>query len=381
MRILYFTQLFHPIVHGGGEYLFYSWAIELARKGHQVFVITQRFEGTQDTETKNGVTIFRVGQDISNPFSISFWTSISFTISAIIKGLQIISKHKIDLLHSNTYVPVFAAQLCSKIKKIPHIATIHDVYYTQKDFWKQWSSQKNISFSRLGKFIEKCVLKTNCVFHTVSEKSRQDIESTGISNKIHVIPNGIDPTKYRTSLEKNQLVFIGRLVFYKNIETILESFQIVIKKIPGIKLVIVGDGPMKKQLQLTAESIGIADNIQFTGIVSDEQKIRILAESKILLNPSLVEGFGIVVLEAFASKKPVIVSNVRPLSDLVTDSKDGYVVDAKNPKEWADRIIDLLSDTKKAQEMGQAGYNKMLENYTIPIVTEKLEHLYRNILD
>ena len=76
MNVLYFTQLFYPAIFGGGEYIFYQWAKELVKKGHQVFVITQSLQGEKSYETVEGIKIFRVGSTLK----LSGWTKIFQTL-------------------------------------------------------------------------------------------------------------------------------------------------------------------------------------------------------------------------------------------------------------------------------------------------------------
>lgn len=386
MNILYFTQLFYPAVFGGGEYIFYHWAKELTKKGHHVFVVTQNIKGQKSFEIVGGIKIFRVGSklNLSGTLPMSMTANLSYLLQSYFTGKKIIKQNNIDIIHSNTYIPVISAQWCAK--KIPHIATIHDVYHTSKnDFWKTWSKQKQISnlTKFLGPFVEKKIAKTNVtLFHTVSNQSKDDIESLGVTKKITVIPNGIDPTMYDVAAEqkKFQATYVGRLIFYKNIDVIIDAFNIVSKNIPSAKLVIVGDGPMRDQIAEKINKQKLQKNILLVGNVTDEQKFKIIKESTVLLNPSLIEGFGIVVLEGFAAGKPVIVSDSKPLSDLVEDSVDGFVLKHDDANLWAQKITLLFSDELMAKKMGDSGRNKVIENYSISSLVNQLIHLYESVM-
>lgn len=387
MKILYFTQLFYPAVFGGGEYIFYHWAKELVKKGHEVFVITQRLHETKSHEIVDGINIFRVGSapKLSGTLPVGLYSNISFLISSYFQGIKIGKKYNVDVIHSNTYIPVFSAQWCANKLHIPHIATVHDVYYTsKKDFWKNWSEQSQMSWiSKIaGPKIEKMIAKKKVTaFHTVSEKSKSDLLELGVSREISVIPNGIDVNDYNieTTESKNQVIFVGRLIFYKNIEIIIDAINKVVKKIPDVKLVIVGDGPQKLELIKKVESLDLQSSVTFTGNISEQEKIQLINESRILLNPSLIEGFGIVVLEGFACKKPILVSDSKPLSDLITESEDGYVLPAHDSDKWAEKIIGLLLNPKMAENMGESGKQKVILQYSISQLTDKLITLYNSV--
>lgn len=386
MKILYFTQLFYPSLFGGGEYVFFNWANELVKKGHQVFVITQRLENTKSYEVVNGIEIFRVGSPpkLIGTLPVGFGTNLSFFIFSILKGINLGRKTKFDLIHSNTYIPVISAQICSKFLHIPHIATVHDIYLTSKEnFWKDWAAQEGISgFTKLmGPWLERRIAKTGVkLFHTVSETTKSDLEKLGVTKKIIVIPNFVDLKHFeRTAIEiKNQAIFVGRLVFYKNVEILIEAFKEVIKKIPDAKLVIVGEGPIKQGLLEKTKSLGLQDHIVFKGNVSEEEKISLIHQSRVLLNPSLVEGFGVVILEAFSCAKPVIVSDTMPLSDLVSHS-DGFVVNSSEPSQWANRIIELMSNPTNSEKMGKAGQQKVVTNYSLQKIIDDLIDLYSKV--
>lgn len=387
MKILYFAQLFYPAIFGGGEYIFYQWAKELVKQGHEVFVITQSLQGEKSFEEIDGIKIYRVGSSItlSGTLPVGFFSNISYLISSYLKGKKIIKENDIDLIHSNTYIPVISAQWCANKTKIPHIATVHDVYYTsQKNFWSSWSRQENTSFLTkiLGPYIEKKIAKTNVtLFHTVSEQSKSDLQKLGTEKKITVIPNGINLEEYESETSnKNQIIFVGRLVFYKNLQVIIDAFNKVVKEIPDAKLIIVGDGPSKSDLIRQTKSLNLENNIIFKGRVTSETKVQLIKESKILVNPSLIEGFGIVVLEGFACGKPVITSDSKPLSDLVDDEIDGYVLPSNNSEFWAEKMIYLLNDNKKSQNMGLAGRKKVEANYSITSVTNKISKMYDSII-
>ncbi len=387
MKILYFTQLFYPSLFGGGENVFFQWAKELKKRGHDVFVITQRLENTRSFEEYQGIKIFRVGSKpkIVGTLPVGIFSNFSFLVSAIIKGIQLARKNKFDLIHSNTYIPVISAQVCSRFFGIPHIATVHDVYLKSKEnFWKDWSKQPGISNQSkcIGPWIEKKIAKTGVtLFHTVSKTSKSDLEKMGVKKKIVVIPNAIDLAHYkRKEIDtKNQAIFIGRLVFYKNLEILIKAFAQVVKKIPDAKLVIVGDGPSKQSLIDEALSAGLDKNVDFKGTVSDDEKIKLLYESRVLLNPSLVEGFGLVILEAFSCSKPVIVSDTRPLSDLVSDTNDGFVLSASDSNQWANKLVELISNPALCEKMGKAGLQKVVTQYSLEKIIDSVIDLYDTV--
>lgn len=385
MKILFFTQLFYPSLYGGGEKIFYQWANELQKKNHIVHVITQNLIGEKSFEIHNGIHIHRVGKAIdSHSKSISIFGHFSYFAASVVIGLKILRKIKFDIIHSNSYIPVIAAQFCAKILHVPHVATVHDVYLTSKEnFWHNWSSQEGVSSmsKTLGPWLEKRVLNSSVsIFHTVSEQSKKDMKKFGCRKEITVIPNGINCSNHGNgSKNSNQVIFVGRLIFYKNVDVLIDAFKKVIKKIPNAKLIIVGEGPEKNNLEQKTKSLRLEDSIEFRGNISNEEKNNLISQSSVLVNPSTVEGFGLVILESFCHKTPVIVSDIKPLSDLVTDGVDGFLAKAIDSDDWSEKIIKLISNLDLVKSAGEAGFEKLKKHHLLSEKISQLEKLYEKI--
>jgi glycosyltransferase involved in cell wall biosynthesis len=390
-------QLFYPYTYGGGEWLFFLIAREMAKRGHNVSVISQRLEGTDAFEKYEGIKIYRVGRPVLStglPPEITY--HLRYIISASRKGREIIKKiskggEKIDIIHSNVYVPAVSAYLCSRFYHLPHLVTFHVVYQAQKkDFWKIWTAKldkKTSSYAgSLAKFIEKTIIKMNLSgFHAVTEITKQDLITIGApKEKIHVIPNGIDLAQYEDDIGQSDItvepnaVFVGRLQAYKNIGTIIRAFRKVIEIIPEARLIIVGDGPDRDSL--LGEAKPISEHVMFTGRLSQEQKVRIIKKSSFMVLPSIIEGFPMTIIESFACAKPIIVSSVRPLSDIVKHGYTGLLVPPPfGEDKWAQEIIQLFSDKQNQYEMGKNAYNEFLSNYKVERIASLIERLYERV--
>jgi glycosyltransferase involved in cell wall biosynthesis len=383
LKILLLSQFFST-TKGGGEYVFKTIAKNLAKNEHKVWVITNNVKGEEYHETDN-LKIIKVNPTLEYKGGLppSFLENMQYVINAYKKGVSLIKKEKVDIIHSNNFSPALAGSLISYITKIPHITTIHDIFSTNdRNFWQKWANQANVSYtnSMLVPFFEKLMMKFkfDCI-HTVSEATKNDIMNIGTKKSIWVIPNTIeDEEVIKTELRNEQFIYLGRLVFYKNIEVILRAFSIVTKKYPNAKLIIAGDGPHRDTLQKTAEKI--KDNIIFRGYVTPTEKFKLLAESNSLLFPSLCEGFGLVILEAFSQKKPVLTSNIPPMSDIIEDQKIGYLIDPHDEMAWAEKIIKLIKDPKLSQNMGESGYQVLKEKYNQEIFYQKLLNMYQTVL-
>ncbi|MEM2507058.1 MAG: glycosyltransferase family 4 protein [Nitrososphaeria archaeon] len=390
MRILYITQFFDS-TRGGGEVLFYSIAKQLSEKGHKVFVIRHRLHGESRYERlPHNLKVYAVNPSLEYkgglPSTIN--QNLSYILNVVRLGLKIIKKENIDIIHANNYAPVFAGVILSRLTGRPIIITIHDVAFTNGlVFWKQWVEQFDAHpFLSLISYVgELLTLKLPVdAIHTVSETSRNDILSVQTKTPVFVIANGLDTKVYEIDNSEisygDYVVYIGRCVFYKNVNTVIKAMKEVVGKNPNVKLIVVGDGPARHLWEKMAVECGVDDNVIFKGYVPYREKINILKNAAALVLPSVWEGFGLVILEAWAFKKPVIVSKVPPLTDIVEHGKDGFHVDPFNPKEWAAVLRMLLSDRALAKEMGEAGYNKLMKKFALQTTVKRLENLYIKII-
>jgi len=325
MKILLLTQ-FLSTTRGGGEYVFSEIANEMAKKGNEVWVITHNVEGENYSSFhKNVKIIFVSSVKYEGGLPPTFKKNFQFVASAVIKGLKLIKKEKIDLIHSNNFSPALAGSILSSLLHVPHIICVHDVFsYCGKNYWKRWASQQNVSkiHAFLGPRFEKMIPKLSHVLtHTVSESSKDDILKLGEKKPIKVIHNAIKTkSTLEAKLNPNQFVYVGRLVFYKNLETVIHAASLVKKVNPMIRLLIVGNGPQKSKLENLVKELNVEENVLFLGFVSESKKNESIVSSLAMVFPSVCEGFGLVILESFLQKRPVLVSDVRPLNEIISDN-------------------------------------------------------------
>ena len=220
------------------------------------------------------------------------------------------------------------------------------------------------------------------MIHAVSRSTKDEILEINPSAHIIVIPNAINSqnfSKIDLSFDKFVL-FIGRLVFYKNLEVIILAFRLVLEDLPAAKFFIIGDGPMRSKWEELVISYRLSQNVIFLGHVSTEKKNEMLSKCSALVFPSTHEGFGLVVLESFLMGKPVIAASVRPFDEIVRDGVDGYLIPPDKPKKWAEKIIELLNRTALSKDMGSRGREKTLFEYNVIRIADDMENLYRSLI-
>ncbi|AFS81914.1 glycosyltransferase family 4 protein [Candidatus Nitrosopumilus sediminis] len=385
MNVLLFSQFFST-TKGGGEYVFKTIAKVLSENGHRVWVVTNDVKNESYEESEN-LRIVRVKPHLEYAGGIppSFFDNIKYSINALFAGYKIAKKEKIEIIHSNNFAPVLAGSFLSMLAGIPHITTIHDVFSSYgKNFWTEWAKQPGTSQinARLVPFFEKLMirLKAECI-HTVSEATKNDIVQLGAKKPVQIIPNCIlhkNPISVKTN--SRQFVFIGRLVFYKNVQVLIRAASIVSEEFPDFKIIVAGDGPYRNMLEKLAEELDVNENIEFRGYVTPKEKEVVIAESNAMLFPSKIEGFGLVMLEAFQQKKAVIASDIPPMSEIIQDGKNGFLLDADNEKSWAEKIKIMIKDHDLSQSMGNTAYGILDKKYSTRSFYENIIKMYEGIL-
>ncbi len=199
---------------------------------------------------------------------------------------------------------------------------------------------------------------------------------------IRLIPPGVelpdDPAPQ--SAEHPTLLTIARLNdSYKGHDVLMRALALVRARVPGVEWIVIGDGPLRPDLERLAGELGVADAVRFLGSVSDRQRDHWLRSSDVFAMPSRVpdgglagEGFGIVYLEAAAYGKPVVAGNVAGALDAVADGESGLLVDPSDPHAVADAIASLLLDRELAQRLGRAGAERV-KSFAWPLIAARVE--------
>jgi len=391
MKILMLTQFFSP-TRGGGEVMFYQLANQLGKRGHKVFIIKHKILGSDKSEDylnlSSNVIIYEVNPTVIHKGGLpaGIFQNVLYVLNSIKTGLKIIKSNRVDVIHCNTYSPVFAGWLLSKLTGVPLLVTVHDVALLHGyNFWEKWMRQ----FGRLswikaliGYLSELLTIKLSRNIHTVSKTSKNDILSFNSKSNIVIISNSLDFEHYKFDgniTYEDFILFIGRLVYYKHLEVVIEALKLL-KNRCDVRLVVLGDGPMRSEWEGLVDRLNLKDRVEFKGYVSHKEKLHYLSKCRALLLPSIFEGFGIVVLEAWAFRKPVIVVDVEPLNKIVEHGSDGFVVEKNLPATWARYIYLLMSSEELSKQLGDKGYRKLIERYSMDKYVNEMEKLYTEIM-
>jgi glycosyltransferase involved in cell wall biosynthesis len=203
-------------------------------------------------------------------------------------------------------------------------------------------------------------------------------------SKIYVVPEGIEVEKIRNtpphdSDEKPEIFLPVRLVRLKGIDILIKSISMVTKSIPDIKFNIAGSGEEETALRSMVKDLKLERHVKFLGYISDEKEINsYYKDCKIVVVPSRWDVEPFAPLNAAASGKPAIVSDMCN-SSVIEDGMTGFVFKSEDVEELASKIVKLLTDDKRREEMGKAAMEKAKEYDWSRIVDKKIE-IYKEII-
>jgi glycosyltransferase involved in cell wall biosynthesis len=327
---------------GGAEVHLQEILKRIALKGHRVALLCSGFPGCKPEERIDGVDIVRRG----SRFNFNFVAP--FALKKLVK-----SRNWDIVLEDINKIPFFSPLFHNLplLVVIPHLFA--DSVFKEINFVLGlyiYLSEKPIS--RIYKGFQ---------FMVISESTKEDLVKRGIpSDDIHVVHCGIDHSLYRTNpaVQKDRdptVIYLGRLKKYKSIDHLLIAFAQTVKEISQAKLVVVGEGDYRGNLQGLAGKLKIEDKIEFTGFVDQAEKVRRLQGAWVAVCPSLKEGWGLTNIEANACGTPVVASNVPGLKDSVVDGETGVLFEYGHTRELSERLVKILSDSGYREKLTNGG--------------------------
>ena len=241
------------------------------------------------------------------------------------------------------------AMLTSVISGIPYSYTMHGpaIFYEPR----RWRIDEKIARARF----------VACISHFCRSQGMYFSDPVHWP-KLRIVHCGVDPAAYgrreRRTFGK-RVLFVGRLDPVKGAPLLIEAFARAAAEHPDASLTVVGDGPSRAQAETMARDLGLADRVAFLGFRSQAEVADLLEEADMLVLPSFAEGVPVVLMEAMASRIPVVASLVAGIPELVEDGVSGHLVPPGDVATLAARIAALMADPDRARAMGLAGRAKV----------------------
>lgn len=307
-------------------------------------------------------------------------------ISIICPITKISKKEKIDIIHvNNPLIGGFGAVLAKKLTKTPVVLSLHGLYFDElnewvKEYFKNFGKLKtpltkstSLILSKIGEYVlthSNKVIVPNDYLKRYLEVRRIDSE---------VIPNGVNPTLFNEAPlfqqhERKILLSISHMDVYKKSEGLKTIFNAIKLLRNEVELWIVGTGKYEKNLKDYCKKKELP--VKFLGYRNDVP--RLLNESDIYVHASLQDVFPIVILEAMASKKPIIALNVGGIPELIKNGQNGFLCDP-NPSDIAKKIDLLMKNECISRKLTQNAFEDVLKKYTWDKVTDNYINLYAKI--
>jgi glycosyltransferase involved in cell wall biosynthesis len=412
LRIGFFVWEYPPQLVGGlGTYAEYITQ-ELVDIGHDVSVFTLNRGDSKTRDVFKGVEIHRpLIADASNifPFFVTddlkkWGTNIKLfndifiynilSATKFINGLIKKEKYTFDIVCVHDWLSSVAGLVIKNETKIPI------VFHTHSTEWGRAGG----AGSEVVSHLENAMAQGADRIITVSHAMQEDLARHGWpAGKISVVWNGVDPEKYNPrKYEKdevmmirerygipdgwNMLLFVGRLTWVKSVRNLLVAMPSVLRQYPNTKLVILGKGEQQRDIEETAERLGIRDKVVYRfDFIPEYERILHYAAADVCVFPSVYEPFGIVSLEAMAMEKPIVVGargTVGFREQVVNSGTDqnGVHINGEDSADIAWGINEVLRNPEKARNWGENGRKRALEFFTWRKVAEETLEIYESLL-
>jgi glycogen synthase len=412
MKIAYFVDEFPPFFRGGLGTYATEISRQFIRKGHSLSVFSRNLGNDPTSDTWSGIEVHRPLLmkfsdifSIVNPAEVKTWDANGqeffaetilynlLSASKLVNNLVLKDNQHYDLLVSHDWLAALAGIIARRNLGAPFVFHFHST-----------EQGRNPSGSPTIKDIEHLSATIADRIVTVSYAMRDELVKYGYpEQKIRVIYNGVDEKKYdATRFSSRQveafrekigigpspmILFIGRLTWVKGVDMLVLAMIHIIKEIPDARLVVLGVGNMEQMLSQMVHDLHLGENvILHFRMVPEEERLLYYAASDVVVFPSKYEPFGIVCTEAMSMGKPVVVGarGTSGFREQVVPSGDGicgYHINPYDPLDIAKYVVDILKRPDLAAMMAKNGRNRIEEQFTWEIASEKTLRVYQELVD
>lgn len=366
MRILYWADSWWPAI-GGIEVLGGQCVRRLRAEGFDVRVVTAHWdESRPDVEVHEGIEIHRF------PFPAALQGRRLDLFARTLQSVRHLKRTwQPDILHLHFPSPsglfhLLTADACAA----PLVLAMHTHV-------PDWNTGADTLSRRL---LHRSAWVTANSAATMELARAADDTISARSSVIHngLAPPAVPPT--RLDVKTPVVACAGRLVFKKGIDTLITAMVRVRDTIPGVRLLVAGDGPERSRLERQARDLNVDECVTFRGWVEPNTMSAFLNEATLLAVPSrTMEPFGNVAVEAMQMGRPVVATRLGGLAEVVADGETGFLVDPDDPAAMAQRIIALVSDPAGAERMGEAGKARARRMFSLDRYVRDYARLYREL--
>lgn len=348
---------------------------ELAKRNEvHVFASLQSGEGGE--ERYGDIIVHRIGRP--RPFSQRghFLSRLEFSKNCA----KEISRLNPDVIEASGFVSYPAGIYCKKLTSLPTMVTVHEVWQGE------WSRNMGMINGAIGNLLErKNLWGTFDRYIAVSDfTKRKLVDRLGVvPDNVSVIHNGVDKELYDSveidaKFDSPTITTVCRLVSYKRVNVLIRAVKDLKAKWPDIKLKIVGRGPEEENLRQLVQSLGLERNVEFLGKYPlTKDLVKTLKRSHVYAHPSIVEGFGMVVVEAMAAGVPYVASDIPPINEATKGGVGGKLF----PPAEMEQLVGQLDDTLEQHDAdNDPRVPGLLEEYNWKNLAHQYEDVARDLV-
>ncbi len=387
MRVLHLSWEFPPRIIGGIASHVFDLSRALARRSLDVHVMTCNFPGAKKFENIDGVNVNRFEAyatgDSFLGWALRMQKNMEISSSDLISGTG-----GFDVIHAHDWLSGVAGVGLKHLYRRPLITTMHSTEYGRR-------AGIHNDFQQSIHEIEGWITHESWRVITCSYYMRSHVAWCFHlpEDKISVIPNGVDVTKFSFNFNywevRNRfvheseriLLFVGRLVPEKGLDTLINALPIILANGVNVKLVVVGEGPQKEMYQGMVNDYGLHEKVFFAGHIDDWTLRALYRVADVTVVPSKFEPFGIVALEAMAAHCPLVTTTTGGLNEIVDDGSTGLKVPTDDPNALAGAVLRIVRDVGFKNYIVENAYRKCLWNYNWDKIAEWTSGVYDAVLN
>ncbi|GAB3809777.1 glycosyltransferase family 4 protein [Micromonospora zhanjiangensis] len=373
-RILMLSWEYPPVLVGGLGRHVHALSVALAAAGHRVTVVTRHAEGAPLREYVDGVLVVRAPEDpVAFPLgtdSLLAWT-MAFNHTLTRAALRAAADDGYDVVHAHDWLVAHTAVALAEHLDLPLVTTIHATEAGRHQGWLPGELNRTIHSVEwwLCHESDRVIV---CSGYMRDEVSRLfDLPA----DRVDVVPNGVDGRAWRArprevSSARSRFAgagplvgFAGRLVYEKGAQHLVHAVPRLRERHPGLRVLIVGDGPYRPELQEETRRLRLEQTVRFVGFLTERQLPAVLGATDATVVPSLYEPFGMVALEAAAAGAPLAVAATGGLAEIVQPGVTGVTFPHSDPGALAGAVDSLLTDEVFARRVARKARAMVSERY------------------
>ena len=359
---------------GGSGILATELGMALAERGHTIHFVTYeapfRLQGFHDNIFAHSVDTVSYPLFRNPPYTLALATKIS----------EVALEHDIELWHAHYAIPhavcaILARDMLPPEKRFKLVTTLHGTDITLVG--------SDPSFFRITKYGMESSDAVTAVSNWLNEETQREFQLT---KPVRTIYNFLNLDKFSASpaercriAEKDEkiVMHISNFRPVKRVTDVVRAFKKISDRVPA-RLVMLGDGPERMSAVGVAKQLGITDKIKYLG--NHESIESLIPCADLIMQPSEHESFGLVPLEAMACEVPVIGTDSGGVREVVENGVTGYLCEVGDTDSMAARAIELLTDPKRAREMGRRGRERAERCFSEKAIISQYEALYEELV-